>query len=251
MTGLLASVVSIAEARLALEGGADLIDLKDPAAGVLGAWPLPAIADTVRTIAGRRPLSATVGDDGGGTADIAARAAATAAAGVDFVKVGFFPGDDHRALAEALGREAGRGARIVAVLFADRDPDFSLLERLTGCGFAGAMLDTVDKRGPSLRRCLDDARLGRFVGEARSRNLLVGLAGSLTAADVAPLLRLGPDYLGFRGALCRGGRRDAPLDAAGLAAIRTLIPALATAPVTARRPAARPLPPARTAPPIP
>jgi uncharacterized protein (UPF0264 family) len=251
MTGLLASVATVAEAVTALDGGADLIDLKDPAAGALGAWSMPAIRRAVRAIGGRRPLSATIGDGAADVDDLAARTAATAAQGVDYVKVGFFPGGDHRALAEALAHEAARGTRIVAVLFADGDPDFALLDRLAGCGFAGAMLDTADKRGASLRDFLDDARLGRFVHEARRRGLLVGLAGSLSLADVAPLVRLNPDYLGFRGALCEAGRRVNRLDPTRLALVRALIPAAAPAPITARPPATPAPRPARTAPPLP
>ena len=43
MTALLASVRSVAEAELALAGGADVIDLKDPSQGALGALPLSLI----------------------------------------------------------------------------------------------------------------------------------------------------------------------------------------------------------------
>jgi dihydroneopterin aldolase len=38
------------------------------------------------------------------------------------------------------------------------------------------------------------------------------------------LLPLQPDLLGFRGALCRGGTREAALDAEACAAIRARIP---------------------------
>ena len=58
---LLASVADLAEIELALPL-ADLIDLKDPDQGALGAWPLSRIAEAVRQIDGRRPVSATVGD---------------------------------------------------------------------------------------------------------------------------------------------------------------------------------------------
>jgi uncharacterized protein (UPF0264 family) len=208
VTGLLASAASEAEAALALEGGADIIDLKDPAAGALGALPLPEIRAAVRRVAARQTLSATIGDHVSDPVSAAAAVASTAAAGVDLVKVGFFAGSDHRAMAGALSVEAAKGTRVVAVLFADQDPDFSLVGRLAGCGFAGVMLDTADKAGGSLRRCFDDARLGRFVEAARRLGLLSGLAGSLGPGDVAPLIGLGPDYLGFRGALCgRGGRK--------------------------------------------
>ena len=61
MTGLLASVMTVEEAEAALAGGADIIDLKDPRRGALGALPAPVIRDCVAAIAGRQPVSATVG----------------------------------------------------------------------------------------------------------------------------------------------------------------------------------------------
>ena len=81
------------------------------------------------------------------------------------------------------------------------------------------MLDTADKRGGGLRRHRSDAALGGFVRKARALGLLAGLAGSLAAADIPPLLGLRPDYLGFRGALCRDGRAGA-LDPAAFATVR-------------------------------
>ncbi len=246
MTRLLASVTSLGEAAVALEGGADLIDLKDPATGALGALSEDKIAAVVRYIAGRCPVSATIGDDVIDPDAVGEAVARTAALGVDFVKVGFFPGADGRALARGLTGEAAKGTRIVAVLFADLDPDFTLIDTLGASGFAGAMLDTARKNGGSLRRCLADARLGHFVTLARSRGLLSGLAGSLAEGDIAPLIALGPDYLGFRTALCRRGERDGALDAGRLGAVSA---AVVTA--SAGRPAAPPPPPAHTGPPTP
>jgi dihydroneopterin aldolase len=62
MTLFLASVRDAAEAEMALACGADIIDLKDPSQGALGAVSLDAIASTVRCVAGRAPVSATIGD---------------------------------------------------------------------------------------------------------------------------------------------------------------------------------------------
>ena len=60
------------------------------------------------------------------------------------------------------------------------------------------------------------------MAEARAAGLLTGLAGSLTTADIPPLAALGPHYLGFRGALCRGDR-TAALDPAAFAAVRRAV----------------------------
>lgn len=220
MTALLASVASLAEVRLALAGGVDIIDLKDPGRGALGAWPAARIADAVALVAGRRPVSATGGDLPMEPALLAAAVARTAAAGVDVVKVGFFLGGERRACIRALAGEAARGVRLVAVLFADRDADLDLLPALAEAGFEGAMLDTADKGGRPLRACLGDERLARFTAAARAQGLTAGLAGSLTLDDVAPLLALAPDFLGFRRALCGHSGRDGSLDPAAVAALR-------------------------------
>jgi uncharacterized protein (UPF0264 family) len=220
MTGLLASVTSPAEAELAIAGGADIIDLKDPQAGALGALPSSVIRAAVEAIAGRRTASATAGDLPMQPRTVADAAERIAGLGVDIVKVGFFPGDDPIACIAALARLAAGGTRIVAVLFADTAPDFALIDRLHESGFAGAMLDTAHKRAGGLRRHMNDGTLGDFVERVRRRRMISGLAGSLTLADVAPLRRLEPDYLGFRGALCPAGRTSA-LDIEHVRAVRS------------------------------
>ena len=53
--------------------------------------------------------------------------------------------------------------------------------------------------------------------------LLAGLAGSLKASDIAPLLELEPDYLGFRGALCQDHSRIQSLNSSSVRNIRSLI----------------------------
>jgi uncharacterized protein (UPF0264 family) len=226
MTRLLASVRSAAEALDALEAGADLIDAKEPAHGALGALPADVVREIVAAVGGRRPVSATVGDLPLRTDALLPAAQRTAQCGVDLIKIGFFEGDDPAGVARALGA-ALRPARLVAVLFADRRPDFGLLPALARSGWHGVMLDTADKRGGTLRDHLDLERLGAFVARARESGLLTGLAGSLREGDVAPLAALGPHYLGFRGALCRLHRRGEALDARAIARIRA---ALARAP---------------------
>ena len=58
MTQLLVSVRSAAEAESAAAGGAGLIDVKEPSRGAMGKADDRTIADVVRAVAGRRPVSA-------------------------------------------------------------------------------------------------------------------------------------------------------------------------------------------------
>jgi uncharacterized protein (UPF0264 family) len=229
MTRMLASVATLGEVEQALSFGADLIDLKDPGRGALGAWPVDAIPAAVRLVEGRRPVSATIGNLPMCPRLLAKAAARTADTGVDIVKVGFFEGGDPAGCIEALGAVARRGVRLVAVLFADQRPDLELAPTLAAAGFYGIMLDTADKRGGGLHDHLDDLDLDRFVSLGRNAGLLTGLAGSLELQDVPPLVLLEPDYLGFRGALCCGAERTAGLDPAAFQAIREALSRSATA----------------------
>lgn len=219
MTRMLASVATLQEARLAAGCGVDIVDLKNPRAGALGALSVDTVASIVSDLRGAVPISATIGDLPMQPEFIRAAAEAMAATGVDYIKLGCFPGGDWPGVFGALQPLTARGVRLVAVLFADHAIELDGLAVLAQAGFAGAMLDTAGKAGGSLTTFRDPRFLGEFVAETRRHGLLCGLAGSLRAADIAPLSRHAPDYLGFRGALCGGHRTDA-LDPA---AVRRLL----------------------------
>ncbi len=212
MTQLLASVTDTQEALMALRAGMDIIDLKDPATGALGALPLPVIREIVATINHRAITSATVGDLPMHPELLLEAIEKTAATGVDIIKVGFFSNGDQQACIEALRSAVTKGSRIVAVLFADEESDFELLPQLQHAGFYGVMLDTSLKNGFGLMHYISAETLRQFVSRARKHNLKSGLAGSLRLTQFAEVIALGPDYLGFRGALCSDCRRESALD---------------------------------------
>ncbi len=192
MTRMLVSVTGPDEAAIARDGGADLIELAE-------ADPV-ALRATAARLAGWRDLGASA-------ASLAA-AAPLLAAGAAWVRV------------PATEPSVPQGARVIGVLFADRAPDFGVLPALAAAGFAGVMLDTAEKgRGRLLSLC-DLPTLARFVALCRAARLSCGFAGGLEPPDVPRLLRLAPDLLGFRGALCAGGR----LSGARVRLIRALIP---------------------------
>jgi len=219
MTRFLASIAGPAELAIAEAGGADIIDVKDPTKGALGGAAPETVEAVVAAVAGRRPVSATVGDLPMIPSLLAAAAEGRASLGIDYVKIGIFPGGDPIPCIRELARMAAAGARLVAVLFADRAPDFALLKPLADAGFAGAMLDTTDKLNGRLTDHLGLAALSDFVARSRRLGLLTGLAGSLAQGDIPALAALGPDYLGFRGALAVGGRAGT-IDTARCRAVR-------------------------------
>ncbi len=107
MTLFLASVRDAAEAEMAIGAGADIVDLKDPGRGALGALAPKTIAACVRAVARRVPVSATIGDLPLEGDAVRAAVLTTAARGVDYVKLGLFPGGDgercFNLLADACG----------------------------------------------------------------------------------------------------------------------------------------------------
>jgi uncharacterized protein (UPF0264 family) len=223
MTLFLASVRNEAEAEIAVGAGADIVDLKDPGRGALGALDLESAEACMRAVGGRVPVSATLGNVPLEETTVSAAVLATAARGVDYVKLGLFPeGDAVRCLNGLAGLAAK--IRLIVVLFADALPEIDAVELAARTGASGIMFDTVGKAGAALPDLISPGRLADFVAAARARGMTTGLAGSLKAQHVPDLLALDPDLLGFRGALCRGGERDETLDKARLAAVRALIP---------------------------
>lgn len=224
MTGLLASVRNVDEACIACAGGADIVDLKDPARGALGAVAPSVLRAVCRRLRGRCLLSATAGDVPMAVEPLRRALERTAGGGVDLVKIGLPRLDRHRDCLRALHAAARAGVRVVAVLFAEQTPPLWLVDELAAAGCHGVMLDTADKNAGGLLRHRTPAQLDAFLLRARRHGLLNALAGSLAPGDIAALLPLAPDYLGFRGALCERGARTAALSPQAVRRLRDAIP---------------------------
>jgi uncharacterized protein (UPF0264 family) len=223
MTGMLASVNSLAEALLVLSSGVDIIDLKQPALGALGALDTATVKQIVAGIAGRCPVSATIGDLPMQPEPVFNAVKAMAETGVDYIKIGFFPGDDWLGTVQNLSVLTGQNHALIAVLFADTQPDLAIMELVKAAGFTGVMLDTMNKQQGSLTQVMAKTDVARFVTQAKALQLLCGLAGSLRLEDIPGLLLYQPDYLGFRGALCQGHNRVGALNQPAVMQIKHLI----------------------------
>ena len=226
---LLVSVVDAGEARAAAAAGADIIDVKNPAEGSLGA-PSPAVIAAIRAaVPAALPVSAAIGDMPNlpGTAALAALGAAHS--GAAFVKVGLWGASteaDAIALLRAV-REAAPDAVVVAGAYADarRVPHAPLAPELLprvarAAGVKVCLLDTAIKDGRGLRDWLSPGELTSFVDDARAGGLEVALAGALRAEDLPVVRAAGADIAGVRSAACGDGRRSGPLEAARVRALR-------------------------------
>ncbi len=216
---LLVSPMNIEEARAALAGGADIIDVKNPKEGSLGAnfpWAIRAVAELARDVA---PVSATIGDLDykPGTASLAALGAAVS--GAEYVKAGLL-GTKNLEQAVEMMEAITRAVK-------DYDPDkkvvasgYSDFQR-AGClspmllpkaaKAAGAdlvMIDTAVKDGRPTFDFMNEGEIAEFISSGHSCGLQVAIAGSIGFGHLDLLRRLNPDIIGVRGIVCGGDRRS-------------------------------------------
>ncbi len=225
MTGMLASVRSLEEAKLVYQGGADIIDLKEPYDGALGAVPLEEIHRVVDDLWEKCVISATIGDLPADTSKINEKVIQTAETGVDYVKVGMFSDRHIESSLSNLIHCTNKGISIIAVFFADMDFDMEMaITAAADARLKGVMLDTARKGSGGLLTHKDIKQLEYFVGRAKQEDLLTGLAGSLTTEDIPSLLDAEPDYVGFRTALCNSKLRTGSLNPQAIQSVREMIP---------------------------
>lgn len=227
-TKLLISVNNVPEALLALEAGADVIDLKDPNVGALGALPYEVTRDIVLAIDHRALVSATVGEHHHTIANLNLAIEQTASLGVDVVKIAM-----NVALAESLisdtsfldivDKLSNRKIKLVAVLFADQHLMLNVLPLLKKLNFYGVMLDTAQKNGKSLIYHLPIESVKSFVGLCAQYKFVTGLAGSLNVDSVDSLIGLKPNYIGFRGGVCHDLNRQSKLDFCKIIQIKSML----------------------------
>ena len=225
MTGMLASVRNLEEAKLVYQGGADIIDLKEPNEGALGAVPLSEIHRVVDDLWEKCVISATIGDLPADQAKINDKVTQTAETGVDYVKVGMFSERHIESCLPNLIHCTNKGIAIIAVFFADMEFNIDLaIASATDARLKGVMLDTARKGSGGLLTHKNIMQLEYFVNRAKQNDLLTGLAGSLSTEDISVLLKVSPDYVGFRTALCNSNIRAGSLNEQAIQSVRASIP---------------------------
>lgn len=242
MPQLLVSVRNPSEALLAARSGAEIIDLKEPAAGALGAVA-PDVRDEIAQRLGALPdptaaprLSVALGElsDYRRHPDKAAELARLQA--FRFAKVGLAGtrgrGDWQREWLE-LVQLLSAGTIPVAAAYADAaaanspEPE-EVLQLALEQQLPVFLLDTFNKTQGNLFQILSLERLERLQQQAAGR-VRFAFAGSLTLQCAPQLRRLQPDIVALRGAVCRSGR-DSPLSGTKVRRWKTLVSQLADSP---------------------
>ena len=199
-TKILTSIKSLDEVSLVLKKGVDIIDFKDPSHGALGEIPTNKISFFLKSIPSNQLTSATIGDIND-IKTIKKKVINLSKTDVDFIKIGFFF-DNKKIKSLKNLKDLVNNKKIIAVLFADNKPSVKIIREIKRARFDGILIDTKNKKNGNLRNYLNIKKLENFIKVSKKENLTIGLAGSLNIKDINPLLKLEPDYLGFRGALC-------------------------------------------------
>jgi uncharacterized protein (UPF0264 family) len=233
MPQLLVSVTSVKEAQIALQCGVDIIDLKDPDQGALGALPLALITEivtfvNVKSESERKVISATIGDLPMKPELILEHVLALSKTNVDIIKIGFFSdpnveSTNYQPCLEVLKAVAESGVKLIAVLFSEYEYPASLMTAIKNAGFYGVMFDTAVKNGATFLNYHSLDEMKEIANNVQAQGLIFGLAGSLNLQYVTMVKAIAPDYIGFRGGVCINNLRRSALDAWKITAIRELV----------------------------
>ena len=232
--GLLVSVRDEREAQIAIEAGADWIDLKEPTRGALGAANVAVAVKVAELVSGRRPLSAALGelkdwrpaeDPSSSPNSLSARDDAEqhsclanqllGVPGIELVKVGLagmarvdrWQRQWQRVEADVLAN----GKQLVAVAyadweFADAPPPEQVIELSAESASQCLLVDTFSKQGPGTGELWSTNQLVAILRLAKQHNLSVVLAGKITADQLAQLPLRSLDLVAVRSAVCDNSR---------------------------------------------
>jgi uncharacterized protein (UPF0264 family) len=241
---LLVSVRSAVEAIAALDGGADVIDVKEPSRGPMGPADAGTITAVVRVVAGRAPVTAAAGElidflcgrsppgFNAVTGDICSkwpesRWATSGIAVWKFGLAGCRSRKNWRAEFKSAAGTVSKGAQAVVVAYADwqaadSPPPDEVLSVAVDCGCHTLLVDTWEKSGGTLLDHLPPNELRGYIARVHRRGLAIAAAGSLSLESMPEVAALGPDWIAVRGAACHGGR-DGVVLRERVAAIRAAV----------------------------
>jgi len=216
---LLISPINTEEAHEAIEGGADIIDVKNPKEGSLGA-NFPWVIKSIREMTPEDMLvSATVGDVPYKPGTVSLAALGAAVSGADYIKVGLYGTKNYDDALEVMKNvvktvnEYSADVIVVASGYTDAhrvgavDP-MEIPKVAADAGADLAMVDTAVKDGKTLFDFMNEEKIARFNNEIHIYGLKSALAGSVKKEQLRTLYNLGTDVVGIRGAACVGGDRN-------------------------------------------
>lgn len=202
MTGFLASVKNIDEAKKICLSNADIIDFKKVDDGALG-FVGSNIIRQGRKVLQDRIISVTMGNEHNPNNNKTINNINYVIKNkINYLKIGLFDIrmiHEHKKLIKKINFLE---TKPICVVFADQDFDLLLIQKIIDIGYKGVMIDTCNKNGKSSLDLLNRNDIKKFTDIVKKNNMICGFSGSLKLHHIAELKNLDIDFLGFRGQLC-------------------------------------------------
>lgn len=216
---LLVSVRNFAEAQVAFDANVDIIDIKEPNLGSLGAAPWDVI-DAIATAFYQTPISAALGEidecevtlSQFDTEHKVNRGVLTyAKCGLANVTNTHSQTTDWRTRTRSVWSKISEFALPVAVAYADFEmakcpPPLEILEQAIACNVTVLLIDTYLKDGTSSLDHLSNNTLVQITAMAKKNRVKTVFAGSISKSDLPRILKTNVNCVAVRGAVCAGDR---------------------------------------------
>jgi len=213
MTELLISVRNTEEAQTILNTVAELaiLDIKEPRLGALSATSSEIWQDIATLDRGNTLLSVALGE----LSEYDLATSNQIPDTVRYAKVGLSRqaekrwGDQWQRIASSLPHNTN----LVGVIYADHESASSptancIVDTLLATGCRTFLIDTFDKSKGNLLHHLNYEILANLNYHIEQQGGVLVLAGSITSTILADILQIGAKYIGIRGAVCVGDRKN-------------------------------------------
>lgn len=222
MTGLLVSVRNAEEAAVAMEGGADVVDIKEPADGSLGRATAEIWNQVFPVVGGRLPVSVALGELQEIATDMRSDLSLDShASEICYAKIGLARCRSSATWQDKWSRFVEMLPEVinpVAVAYVDWERSnaphpLEVIEVGVSLGCVAVLFDTFEKGHGNLFDVADPIKVREWMRVAREKSIKVVLAGSLDFGSVHDALAELPDLIAVRGCVCSAGRTS-PIDPA-------------------------------------
>ena len=194
----------------------DILDLKDPQNGSIGAWELQDIKKVTLKFKDKIQISATLGDIFFNDKFLI-KLKQFDELNLDYIKFGLLSRNLNNLFDKIKFLKIREyKTKLVCVVFVDICDHLKLvykrLDLFNECGIKYIMLDTYNKNNGDLLNFCNISKLQKFIFKCRKYGIKIGLAGSLKEGQIPLIIKLRPDILGFRSAICKFNKRMSEVD---------------------------------------
>ena len=224
-SSLLISVKNIEEIKKIYEY-ANIVDLKNPSDGALGAWKIQQVSKAIKIYKNKICFSATLGNIKNNDI-ILKKLLKFDNLGLDYIKIGMF----HNSISQFeeflnLLKYTKIKTKLVAVFFAENKKLISYVKRnmsiFLNSKLSILLIDTFNKRSKGLLEIYKLEFLNSFILLAKKKNIRIGLSGRIRKDQIFELLELNPSIIGIRSAVCDKFKREQMISAKLAGEIRAL-----------------------------